>query len=348
MLPDYNGQIMMTYRCSAACRHCLVMAAPQQDDALVSVEAAVQYGLDFASLGRAVLIAGGEALLYFEHVLQMVRALAAVGVPVAFVESNGSWCTSDGVTRRRLSLLQDAGVRGMYFSVDCYHQEFVPSERVYRGVSISWDLFGRENVVPETLSLEWAHDVERVAKDPAHRTRAADSGVHFIGRAALELAARAAPVPLDELLSQDCREEWDVDHLKELQVDPYGFVRPDWCPGINLGNTRSRRIVDLCQTRHVQETPLLRGIAERGPSALLPLAERLGITPQQPACASKCHLCFDLRRQLVRHMPEEFGPRQVYQVCASGGRNARLAPQCHGACGRGMRSPSAGGGATER
>ena len=24
----YNGQIMMTYRCSAACRHCLVMAAP--------------------------------------------------------------------------------------------------------------------------------------------------------------------------------------------------------------------------------------------------------------------------------------------------------------------------------
>jgi len=93
-------------------------------------------------------------------------------------------------------------------------------------------------------------------------------------------------------------------------------VRPDWCPGINLGNARSHRIVELCCTRHVQETPLLREIAERGPAALLPLAERFGITPQS-AYASKCHLCFDLRRQLVHHMPEEFGPRQVYEVCGS-------------------------------
>jgi hypothetical protein len=316
MLPNHNGQIMVTYRCSAACRHCLVMAAPRQDDALVSVEAAVRYGLDFASLGRAVMIAGGEALLYFEHVLEMVRALAAVGVPVAFVESNGSWCTSEKLTRHRLSRLRDAGAQGMYFSVDCYHQEFVPAERVYRGVSISWELFGRENVLPETLSREYAQEMARLARDPEHRVRPAGSGIHFVGRAALDLAAHAAPVPLAELLSQDCGGDWDVDNLHEIQVDPYGFVRPDWCPGINLGNTRSHRIADLCRTRHVQETPLLRGIAERGPAALLPLAEQFGIAPQ-PAYASKCHLCFDLRRQLVQHMPEEFGPRQVYEVCGS-------------------------------
>ena len=325
MLPNYNGQIMVTYRCSAACRHCLVMAAPRQDDALVSVEAAVQYGLDFASLGRAVMIAGGEALLYFEHVLKMAQALAAVGVSVAFVESNGSWCTSDALTRRRLSLLQDAGVQGMYFSVDCYHQEFVPAERVYRGVSISWELFGRENVHPEALSVEHAQEAERLATDLEHRRRVVGSGVHFIGRAALELAPQVAPVPLEELLSQDCGGDWDIDNLHELQVDPYGFVRPDWCPGINLGNTRSHRILDLCRTRHVQETPLLREVAARGPAALLPLAERFGITPQ-PAYASKCHLCFDLRRQLVHHMPEEFGPRQVYEVRGNNGPDSDFAP----------------------
>jgi hypothetical protein len=325
MLPNYNGQIMVTYRCSAACRHCLVMAAPRQDDALVSIEAAVQYGLDFASLGRAVMIAGGEALLYFEHVLKMVQALAAVGVPVAFVESNGSWCTSDALTRRRLSLLRDAGVQGMYFSVDCYHQEFVPAERVYRGVSLSWELFGRENVSPEALSLAYAQEMERLARDPEHRARAASSGIHFIGRAALDLAPHVASVPLAELLSQNCGEDWDIDHLKELQVDPYGFLRPDWCPGLNLGNTRRHRVVDLCCTRHVQETPLLRGIAERGPAALLPLAERFGITPQS-AYAAKCHLCFDLRRQLVHHLPEEFGPRQVYEVCGNSSSDTEFAP----------------------
>ncbi|HJN14101.1 MAG TPA: hypothetical protein QGH10_01355, partial [Armatimonadota bacterium] len=133
--------------------------------------------------------------------------------------------------------------------------------------------------------------------------------------AALDLAPHVQPVPLDELLSQDCADDWDIDNLKEIQVDPYGFVRPDWCPGLNLGNANCARVADLCRTRHVQETPLLRGIAESGPAALLPLAEQFGITPQ-PAHASKCHLCFDLRRQLARHMPDEFGPRQVYEVCA--------------------------------
>lgn len=41
-----NGQIMLTYWCSAACRHCLVMAAPEQDRAVTSVEDAVRYGID--------------------------------------------------------------------------------------------------------------------------------------------------------------------------------------------------------------------------------------------------------------------------------------------------------------
>lgn len=310
MVPLYNGQIMMTYRCSAACRHCLVMAAPGQDGALVSVEAAVQYGLDFAALGRAVLIAGGEALLYFEHVLEMVRALTAAGVPVAFVESNGSWCTSDDLTHERLSRLQEAGVQGMYFSVDRYHQEFVPAERVYRGVSIAWELFGREKVHPEELTLAQAQEAEHQA---THSGIVVRPGVHFIGRAAMDLAPLMEEVPLEELLAQDCSKDLDIDHLQEIQVDPYGFVRPDWCPGVNLGNTKNHRIRDLCRTQHVQETPLLREMAARGPAALLPLADRFGLVPL-PEYASKCHLCFDLRRRLVHHMPEEFGPRQVYEV----------------------------------
>jgi hypothetical protein len=202
----------------------------------------------------------------------------------------------------------------MYFSVDRYHQEFVPAERVYRGVSLAWELFGRENVSPAELALAQAQEAERMGADPERRA-IAGPGVHFIGRAAVDLAPRAAFVPLAELLEQDCAADLDIDNLREIQVDPYGFVRPDWCPGVNLGNTRTHRIVDLCRTQHVQQTPRLREIAAQGPAALLPLAEGFGIAPR-PAYASKCHLCFDLRRQLVRHMPDEFGPRQVYEVTA--------------------------------
>ncbi|MCC6444449.1 MAG: radical SAM protein [Armatimonadetes bacterium] len=315
-----NGQIMMTYRCSAACRHCLVMAAPQQDASRVSIERAVEYGLDFARLGRAVIIAGGEALLFYDHVLKMVRALRDVGVPVAFVESNGSWCASDERVRERLSRLQEAGMEGMYFSVDCWHQEFIPAQRVWRGIRIAREMFGPDRVYPMGIGLEEARQAEQAAGDDEKRRWAAGNGIHFIGRAAPDLAPLVEPVPLADLCAQDCRADLDIDALPEIQVDPFGFVRPDWCPGVNLGNTHRERLADLARTRRVQETPLLRGLAERGPASLLPLAKSLGITPE-PAYASKCHLCFDLRRQMVKAMPQEFGPPHVYRVAP--GRSGR-------------------------
>lgn len=310
-----RGQILVTYRCSAACRHCLVMAGPRQDPARVSVEDAVAYGRDFQALGRGVLLAGGEALLAFHHVLRMCQALLDAGVPVGFIESNGSWCTSEALVWQRLSLLRDAGVQGMYFSMDAFHQEFVPAERVHRGVRIAREIFGADNVYAPFPSLEQARELERVAADPERLSAASRAyGVHYIGRAADALAPLADPVPLEALVQENCRADLDIDSLAEVQVDPFGFVRPDWCPGVNLGNTRHARVLDLVRTERVRQDPLLRDLMEGGPAALIPLARRHGITPE-PCYASKCHLCFALRRQLVEHLPDAFGPEHVYRTC---------------------------------
>ena len=313
---ERNGQIMMTYRCSASCKHCLVMGSPRQSKARVSVEDAVEYGRDFRSLGRRVIIAGGEALLFPDHVMAIARALKEEGIPVAFVESNGSWCVSDRIVTERLTGLRESGVEGMYFSIDAFHQEFVPAERICRGTRVAEEIFGTENVYAPRKSVEDVKALQGVARDSARlRDYVRGSGVRHIGRAAQELAPFAESLPTDELLKLDCRDDLDVDRLKEIQVDPFGFVRPDWCPGVNLGNTRSRRVAEVARTEHVRVTPLLRDLAEGGPAALLPLTRSRGFTPG-PVYASKCHLCFSIRRHLVRGMPDEFGPTHVYETTA--------------------------------
>jgi len=313
-----NGQIMMTYRCSAACRHCLVMSSPSQEPALVSLEDAVAYGRDFASLGRRVILAGGEALLFFDRVLAVCRALKDSGILVRFIESNGSWCATDEVVLRKLTQLREAGVEGMYFSADAYHQEFVPAERACRGIRLARELFGAANVIAPTVTLEQAKGLETVARDPARlRDYARSHGVSFVGRAADELAQFADPVSLEEIAGQDCRAELDIDSLLEIQVDPFGFVRPDMCPGVNLGNTRSERLADIARTQRVRDTPLLAEIAAGGPTVLLPLARLSGFAPQA-TYATKCHLCFDARRHLVDRSPAEFGPKHLYGDCPEG------------------------------
>jgi hypothetical protein len=310
-----NGQIMMTYRCSAACRHCLVMAAPTQGAALLSVGHAVEYARDFHTLGRCVIIAGGEALLFFDHVVAMCRGIREAGIPIGFIESNGSWCTTDELVRERLSLLQSVGVEGMYFSIDGYHQEFVPAERVCRGVRIARELFGDENVYAPRRTLEEVRELETVTCD-AERLRqyARSHRVAYFGRAADALAPMVDQVPVEDLQEEDCQDELDVDSLAEIQVDPFGFVRPDMCPGVNLGNTRQERLADLARTERVRRTPLLRRIAEHGPAALLPLARDCGFG-LRASYASKCHLCFDIRRRLVHRMPDAFGPPRLYRIC---------------------------------
>ena len=310
------GQIMMTYRCSAACRHCLVMSSPEQNATRVTLDDAVEYGLDFQSLGRQVIIAGGEALLFFDHVLAMCQALQKAGVPVAFIESNGSWCSSDQLTVQRLQMLHQSGVQGMYFSIDVYHQEFVPAERVHRGVRLAREIFGSEQVIAPTMSLEEASSLETfTANHERLRQTVRAAYLHWVGRAPLELAGFRDLVPLEDLVQQDCHAALDIDHLKEVQVDPFGFVRPDICPGVNLGNTRQQRVSELCKTQRVREISLLQDLSEQGPAALLPLTRRFGLTVQSHY-VDKCHLCFDLRRQLVCYMPEEFGPKHVYEVIA--------------------------------
>ena len=314
-----NGQLMLTYRCSAACRHCLVMAAPEQDAALVTIEDAVRYAEEYHQLGRNVMIAGGEALLFFDYVLEMCRAINSRGIPVDFIESNGSWCSSDERVTEGLTQLRDAGVEGMYFSVDAYHQEFVRAERVCRGVRIAIELFGDDRVAAPRVTDQEARDLEGLARDP-ERLAAYSRGrrLYLLGRAADELAQFRPVVPLSELAEQDCGRELDIDALHEIQVDPFGFVRPDVCPGVNLGNGLDTSLTELVRTQRVRETPLLNALAESGPASLLPLAREHGFCPEA-GYADKCTLCFEIRRHLVDRMPAEFGPPHLYRHCPGQG-----------------------------
>ena len=310
-----NGQIMLTYRCSAACRHCLVMSAPGQNPSLVSIDDGVRYAAEFHQLDRLVMIAGGEALLFFDHVLEMCRRISGSGLAVDFIESNGSWCGSDELVVERLSLLQDAGVQGMFFSLDAFHQEFIPAERVCRGIQIAREIFGDHRVAAPRMTDEEAKDLEGIVHD-SRRFSAylRERRIYLVGRAADEVARFRDLNPLSELAEENCRSELDIDELHEVQVDPFGFVRPDLCPGVNLGSAREASLVELVRTQRVKETPLLNALAESGPASLLSLARKHGFSPKS-AYASKCALCFEIRRHLVDRMPAEFGPPHLYRHC---------------------------------
>lgn len=105
--PLVSGGVMLFYHCSNACRHCLYHCSPKRPDRWVSQEMAE--GI-FTALARethleSIHLAGDEATLRFDLLLEMVRLANRIGVPLAYLETNASWCADRGETRQKLAAL---------------------------------------------------------------------------------------------------------------------------------------------------------------------------------------------------------------------------------------------------
>ena len=308
-------ELDVTYKCSSQCQHCIFGSSPRKGG-LMTVEDARTYLAETKALGltgRDVIVTGGEALLFYPRILDIIRAAADLGMaPIRCVQSNGSWCTSDELTRHRLAELRDAGLGGMFFSADPFHQQFVPIERVRRGVRIAEEVFGPEQVhVSSSRSYMDAPAVVSVAE---YIEKLRGSPPVMVARAAWALADHMPKIPLDEILEMKCRggrQDIDPSSVWQINVDAYGCVSSWVCSGILLGNAHETPFAEIVSRPLNEQPALVQDLVERGPGAMLGMAEEHGFRPKD-RYVSKCHLCWDIREAIHTHYPELFAPAELY------------------------------------
>jgi hypothetical protein len=313
--------LILTYRCSCACRHCLFACKPDLPNVAMTVDQAVQGILELHTLDRVVHVAGGEALLYPETVLAATRRAAELGKPPHFVETNAFWAKSDELVERRLRELKDAGVAGLLLSSDIFHQEFVSAEYFLRCQRIATEVFGERNIVGGGMPEEVVRALERDAGDEAKIAQLV-GGVfspRLVGRAARMLAPYFAERPIEELAkdgtwygppdSMSCAQEFDLEQMWEVHIDPYGNIQT--CCGVVLGNIRDGSILEQAEKGWPAAEPIVSLLKAEGPVGLLPLAEKYGYQ-RRAAYRQKCALCYELRYFLRPHFPATLGPDEVY------------------------------------
>ena len=125
--------ILVTFRCNAACAHCITRSHPKRTEWLEEREV-----LDLLAVGaeqgkRYTSFTGGEPFLDFPRLLRCVRFAKQKGYFVC-ADSNAFW----GVTDRRatdwVQRLVDAGLNALFPSADHFHLPFVSLDRVRRVV----------------------------------------------------------------------------------------------------------------------------------------------------------------------------------------------------------------------
>lgn len=121
--------LIYTYKCTAACEHCLTESDPRKNEKL-NVAVCLQIletGVKFGK--RWLMISGGEPFLYRSE-LQTVLARAKELGYYCCIGTNAYWAKTESIAKRELLKLKDAGLDAIFPSATAYHAKYVPIQRV--------------------------------------------------------------------------------------------------------------------------------------------------------------------------------------------------------------------------
>ena len=303
-LPLYHGGVMLNYRCTAACRHCLYACSPGLGEGCMSRDMAREVSALLAK-GRigSVHIGGGEPFLEFDGLLALTGELRDADIQLDYVETNAFWADSPSA-RERIRALRDGGVPALCISLDPFHAEYVPWDSPLRLARLcdeaGMDYFvWKKEFIPALSKLEKGKIHSRAAMEavisPGYIAEtAAAYGIRLGGRAVTIDEAYTAKKSVDDLMADAAggRPCGDLLSSGHFHVDMAGYFLPPLCTGLRLP------LAELLEGVMPGKYPVYETLCEKGPAALFDFARFHGFGPEKSGYTSVCNFCFYIRRFL--------------------------------------------------
>jgi hypothetical protein len=236
------------------------------------------------------------------------------------VETNGFWAADEGTVRDRLLALDEAGMGRLTVSCDPYHQQFVPIARVRYLVRLAEEVLGPGRV--RVRWRDWAErgfDTDGLSPDRRRAVFGEFAGRgrdRLTGRAAEELAGDLPLTPARAFADNPCKE--NLLRCRHVHADGAGNIHLGTCAGIVVGKVarpEDARAAWRALSEGYAAMDLVGPLAREGPAAVMELARQRGFQESPRGYASKCHLCWSVRRWLFENgcFPDALCPANVYR-----------------------------------
>jgi hypothetical protein len=307
--PLISGGVMLSYRCTNECRHCLYRCSPRQPDEWMTLDMA---GRVFGALApdkepslRDVHLAGGEPTIRMDLLVEIVRLAVAAGVRLSYVETNAHWCTDREKTERTMRRLKEAGLPGVLVSVSMFHNEFVPFRNTRNCVEAAREVFGLGRTY---LYLPHMYDIlSQMPDDGRHSLEEFSRWAELDGRPEMIAAlyqvipnGRACTALRDCYAARDARSFrgrnclGDLTSTTHFHVDHNGDLFTGLCAGLAPA-TIDELHPEITEGTH----PVFCRLATAGPYGLMEMAAgEYGFREREAGYVSRCDLCMDVRGSL--------------------------------------------------
>jgi MoaA/NifB/PqqE/SkfB family radical SAM enzyme len=312
---------LLTFKCPSQCKHCSYRAGPKQEGCMNSADMEMWLAelVDTQPI-RSCTFHGGEPFLYFEILKEGLEKARERGIHERWVITNGYWAETRIIAEEKLRELKEYGLTCITFSVDAFHQEYIPFDNVKTGLVAATQLGF------DTIAVDSYYIVSKDYNDTYNKitTKVIDNlnklpGVDFF-QYPISFEGRAADYLTEDVQLRQgipggrCRfPRWlggDYQNPQTVEIDYEGNVT--LCPGICIGNAKKRFLTDVIENYDYRNHPIMRIVAEEGPLGLFKLAEAKGYKGARNF-VNECHLCYEVRRFLRTVYPQYLTPAGCYE-----------------------------------
>ena len=307
---------LISYKCTNECKHCALLASPNQDEIKMEFGDLKRYLEDITSnyIVQEVGFFGGEPLLNFDLLVSFIEEVKKYNIPNIGLPTNGYWGKNESTAKNYTIKLKKAGLNSIGFSVDAFHQEFIPLDDVKKAVRachnagieiiylISQNLGGTE---AKNIFNEKTKEITESLSDEFDYCQLISSDLQVRGRAVNQLSQYFSmeTIPSDKCL---------IFKLPMFMIDPNGWVFHQLCHGITIGNAKKKSLSEIISEFSYRKHPIIGNVvAKGGPKNLLDIAIEKGYKPEE-GYADKCHLCSCTRNYLRSLYPNILEPSNLY------------------------------------
>lgn len=307
---------LISYKCTNECKHCAIPGSPNQDNAIMELDDVRKYLEDVTAnyVIDEVGFFGGEPLLHFDLLISLIKEVKSYDISKIGLPTNGYWGKNDSTAKEYALKLKEAGLNTMGFSIDIFHQEFVPLEVVKRAMKAAHEA-GIEKIysITQNLGLENMDNpineknkklTEMIAKE-FEFCQVINSELQVKGRALKNLTKYYS---MDTIPSERCL----IFKVPMFMIDPNGWVFHQLCQGICIGNAKQNSLSKVISDFNYRKHQIIgKVVTKGGPQNLLEIAIEKGYKPLE-GYADKCHLCFSVRNFLRPFYPNILEPPNLY------------------------------------
>jgi hypothetical protein len=323
--PLKSAGIILSYTCTSRCRHCLYCCSPRWKGWATTelIDCICNGSLKCGVKPRAFHLAGGEAFLNFQLLLESVKIISAYGFSIDYVETNAHWFKDDDSAAYMLNQLKNTGLNCLLISSSPQHAEYIPVNKTASLIKLSNKIFGKGGTfvwLPDfLLQLQYLgventipFDEYCIKSGSKHATFAAEYGGQLIpgGRAGYKMKPWLPTYPLSKCIKDNC--EYELLHSGYGHYDLYGNIIPSSCAGISIGDAHD--LPKWQKEFSLSAYPILNILCKNGNRGLLEYAIKEYNYKPDDKYAGACHLCMDIRKHLVHHTDfVELAPRMMYE-----------------------------------